>query len=159
MRPRADSSAGPISSADVNSGLIEVSPSVLMLATPVKPPIGEEAPILEARMAYDKELAGRIRSLIGDEPGLTEQKMFGGLAFLIGGNMAIGASGQGGILVRVDPEESQRLVATTSASPMEMRGREMRGWLRVDADDVRTPADLAKWVDLGTAFARSLPTK
>jgi TfoX/Sxy family transcriptional regulator of competence genes len=110
-------------------------------------------------MAYDEELADRIRELVGDEPQLTEQKMFGGLAFLIGGNMAIGASGQGGILVRVDPEESDRLVATTSARPMEMRGREMRGWLRVEADEVRTKRDLAKWVKLGTAHARSLPAK
>jgi TfoX N-terminal domain len=159
MRPRADSSAQPMSSADVNSGLIEVSPSLLMLAMAVKPPIGKEAPILEARMAYDEELAGRIRNLIGDEPALVEKKMFGGLAFLIGGNMAIGASGQGGILVRVDPEESERLVATTSASPMEMRGREMRGWLRVDTEDVTSDAELGKWVELGTAYARSLPVK
>jgi hypothetical protein len=110
-------------------------------------------------MAYDEELAGRIRSLIGDDPDLTEKKMFGGLAFLIGGNMAIAASGQGGVLVRVDPDESDRLVATAGASLMEMRGRSMRGWLRVDADDVRTKARLAKWVRLGTAYARSLPPK
>jgi hypothetical protein len=110
-------------------------------------------------VAYDEELADRIRALIGAEPGLTEQKMFGGLAFLIGGNMAIGASGQGGVLVRVAPEQSDKLVAETTARPMEMRGREMRGWLRVDADDVRTRADLARWVDLGTSYARSLPTK
>jgi TfoX/Sxy family transcriptional regulator of competence genes len=110
-------------------------------------------------MAYDEELADRIRELVGDEPQLTEQKMFGGLAFLIGGNMAIGASGQGGVLVRVDPEESDRLVATTSARPMEMRGREMRGWLRVEADEVSTKRELAKWVKLGTAYARSLPAK
>ena len=110
-------------------------------------------------MAYDEELAGRIRSLIGDDPDLTEKKMFGGLAFLIGGNMAIAASGQGGVLVRVDPDESDRLVATTGASLMEMRGRSMRGWLRVDADDVRTKARLAKWVRVGTAYARSLPPK
>ena len=110
-------------------------------------------------MAYDEKLADRIRELVGDQPQLTEQKMFGGLAFLIGGNMAIGASGQGGILVRVDPEESDRLVATTSARPMEMRGREMRGWLRVEADEVRTKRELAKWVKVGTAYARSLPPK
>ena len=110
-------------------------------------------------MAYDEELADRIRDLIGDEPGLTEQKMFGGLAFLIGGNMAIAASGQGGALVRVDPEESDALVASTDAYVMEMRGRQMRGWLRVDSDDVRTKRQLAKWVELGTAYARSLPVK
>jgi TfoX/Sxy family transcriptional regulator of competence genes len=110
-------------------------------------------------MAYDEELADRIRALIADEPGLTEKKMFGGLAFLIGGNMAIGASGQGGVLVRADPEESEALVASTSARLMEMRGREMRGWLRVDAEDVSTDADLGRWVDLGSTYARSLPPK
>jgi hypothetical protein len=110
-------------------------------------------------MAYDEELAGRIRALIGDGPAVTEQRMFGGLAFLIGGNMAIAASGQGGILVRADPEESEALVAASTARPMEMRGREMRGWLRVEADDVGTDAELAKWVDVGSTFARSLPAK
>jgi TfoX/Sxy family transcriptional regulator of competence genes len=110
-------------------------------------------------MAYDEALAARIRELVADEPDLTEQKMFGGLAFLVGGNMAIAASGQGGMLVRVDPAESDRLVATTSAQPMEMRGRAMQGWLRVDTGDVRTKAQLAKWVERGTAYARSLPAK
>jgi TfoX/Sxy family transcriptional regulator of competence genes len=110
-------------------------------------------------VAYDEELADRIRELIGSETGLTEQKMFGGLAFLIGGNMAISASGQGGVLVRVDPADSDKLVASTNARPMEMRGREMPGWLRVDPEDVRTKRQLAKWVELGTAYARSLPAK
>ena len=110
-------------------------------------------------MAYDEELASRIRALIGDEPALAEKKMFGGLAFLMSGNMAIGASGQGGILVRVDPEESERLVATTSAHPMEMRGRQMQGWLRVETEDVGSDPELARWVELGTAYARSLPAK
>ena len=110
-------------------------------------------------MAYDEELAGRLRALIGDRPGLSEQKMFGGLAFLVGGNMAIAASGEGGILVRADPEQSDELVSATPARTMEMRGREMRGWLRVDAGDVRTDAELAKWVELGTAYAGSLPAK
>ena len=110
-------------------------------------------------MAYDEELAGRIRELVGDEPGLTEQKMFGGLAFLIGGNMAVAASGQGGILVRVDPEESDDLVAATDATAMEMRGRPMRGWLRVDAKHVGTREQLADWVARGTTYARSLPAK
>lgn len=85
--------------------------------------------------------------------------MFGGLAFLVGGNMVIGASGQGGILVRVDPAESEQLVATTGAYPMEMRGREMHGWLRVDADDVAADGALAPWVERGVAYARSLPAK
>jgi TfoX/Sxy family transcriptional regulator of competence genes len=110
-------------------------------------------------VAYDEELADRIRELVGSESGLTEQKMFGGLAFLIGGNMAVAASGQGGILVRVDPAQSDMLVATTDARLMEMRGRAMRGWLRVVADHVDTKRRLAKWVELGTAHARSLPAK
>jgi TfoX/Sxy family transcriptional regulator of competence genes len=110
-------------------------------------------------VAYDEELADRIRELIGSETGLTEQKMFGGLAFLVGGNMAISASGQGGVLVRVDPADSDKLVASTNARPMEMRGRAMPGWLRVDPEDVRTKRQLAKWVERGTAYARSLPAK
>jgi TfoX N-terminal domain len=110
-------------------------------------------------MAYDEELADRIRELVGGESGLTEQKMFGGLAFLIGGNMAVAASGQGGLLVHVDPAQSDELVTSTSARLMEMRGREMRGWLRVDAEDVSAKRALAEWVERGTAYARSLPAK
>ena len=110
-------------------------------------------------MAYDEKLADRIRELVGDEANLREQKMFGGLAFLIGGNMAIAASGQGGILVHADPEESDSLVASTDAYLMEMRGKQMRGWLRVDAEHVGTKRQLAKWVELGTGYARSLPAK
>jgi TfoX/Sxy family transcriptional regulator of competence genes len=110
-------------------------------------------------VAYDEELADRVRGLIGSEPALTEQKMFGGLAFLIGGNMAVAASGQGGLLVRVDPADSDALVEGTNASLMEMRGRRMRGWLRVDADDVRGDRELAEWVERGTTYARSLPAK
>ena len=112
-----------------------------------------------AAMAYDEALADRIRDLVGREPKLTEQKMFGGLAFLIGGNMAVAASGQGGILVHVDPAQSEKLVAKSSAYPMEMRGRTMKGWLRVDSEDVGTKPELAKWVALGTSYARSLPPK
>src|SRR5262245_35622343 len=110
-------------------------------------------------MAYDEDLAGRIRRLIGDEHNVREQRMFGGLAFLVGGNMAIAASGQGGILVRVDPDETDALVASTTATVMEMRGRSMRGWLRVAADDVATDAALEPWVERGTSYARSLPPK
>jgi TfoX/Sxy family transcriptional regulator of competence genes len=110
-------------------------------------------------MAYDEKLAARIRELVGDEQGLTEQKMFGGLAFLIGGNMAVAASGQGGVLVRVDPSVSDALVAETPARPMEMRGREMAGWLRVEGDSVATREQLAAWVARGVSFARSLPPK
>jgi len=110
-------------------------------------------------MAYDEDLADRLRELLASEPEVTEKKMFGGLAFLIGGNMAVAASGQGGVLVRVDPAKSDKLVATTNARPMEMRGRAMQGWLRVDSHDVGTKRQLAKWVGLGTTFARSLPAK
>jgi TfoX/Sxy family transcriptional regulator of competence genes len=108
---------------------------------------------------YDEALANRVRELLADESRVAEQKMFGGLAFLIGGNMAVAASGQGGLLVRVDPAESDALVASTNARLMEMRDRQMRGWLRVDSDDARTKRQLAQWVALGTAYARSLPAK
>jgi hypothetical protein len=110
-------------------------------------------------MAYDEDLADRIRTLLGDRAGLTEKKMFGGLGFMVGGNMAIAASGQGGILVRVDPEESAELVAATPAEPMEMRGRQMAGWLRVGTDGVVDDAALAEWVERGAGYAASLPAK
>lgn len=110
-------------------------------------------------VAHDEELADRIRRLIGDDPELTEKKMFGGLAFLIGGKMAVAAGGQGGIMVRVDPARSDALVETTGARLMEMRGRPMRGWLRVDAEHLETRRQLALWVELGTAYARSLSAK
>jgi len=110
-------------------------------------------------MACDEQLADRIRELVGNESDLTEKKMFGGLAFLIGGNMAVAASGQGGLLVRVDPAQSDTLVASTNARLMEMRGRSMQGWLRVDLEDLRTKRELSKWVELGTTYAHSLPAK
>ena len=112
-------------------------------------------------MAYDEALAQRIRDLAAGAgaPKLAEKKMFGGLAFLVRGNMAIAASGQGGILVRVDPEESSALVAKTAAEVMVMRGRPMEGWLRVAAEDVRTKQSLASWVKRGTVYAASLPAK
>jgi TfoX/Sxy family transcriptional regulator of competence genes len=124
----------------------------------VYPLLGSHEPY-DPGMAYDEQLAVRIRELLAGEAGLTEKRMFGGLAFLVGGNMAVGASGQGGILVRVDPAQSDRLVASTTARPMEMRGRQMQGWLRLTSDDVRTKRQLAKWVALGAAYARSLPPK
>jgi TfoX/Sxy family transcriptional regulator of competence genes len=110
-------------------------------------------------MAYDEDLAERVRELIARERGVTEKKMFGGLAFLVGGNMAVAASGQGGLMVRVDPAQSESLVASTKARYMVMRGREMAGWLRVDSADVRTGPQLGRWVELGTAYTRSLPPK
>jgi len=110
-------------------------------------------------VAYDEELAARMRDLLADEPNVVEQKMFGGLAFLVGGNMAIAASGQGGALVRVDPGETDALLEKTAAQPFVMRGRSMAGWLRVDADDLRTKKQLETWVRRGAAYAGSLPPK
>ena len=110
-------------------------------------------------MAYDEDLAQRIRNLVAGGPDVTEKKMFGGLAFLVGGNMAVGASGEGGILVRVDPEETEALVASTNAHVMEMRGRSMRGWLRVDDEHLRSEDELERWVERGVAYARSLRAK
>jgi len=110
-------------------------------------------------VAYDRELADRMRELLAGQPDLTEQQMFGGLAFLVGGNMAVAGSGEGGILVRVDPERSDALVESTEARPMEMRGRQMRGWLRVNAGELSAAGELERWVALGRAYARSLPPK
>jgi hypothetical protein len=110
-------------------------------------------------MGYDEVLATRIRDLIGPDPELTEKKMFGGLAFLIRGHMAISASGQGGVLVHVDPERTDDLVATTKATIAVMRGREMSGWLRVGPEDLASDDDLSAWVEIGIGHARSLPPK
>ena len=110
-------------------------------------------------MAYDEDLANRIRELTAGEAGVTEKQMFGGLAFLIGGNMAVAASGQGGLMVRVPPDESEALAVKEHAGPMVMRGREMRGWLRVDEDGLRTKRQLEPWVKRGVTYARSLPPK
>jgi TfoX/Sxy family transcriptional regulator of competence genes len=110
-------------------------------------------------MAYDEDLANRIRELIGAEPDVSEQKMFGGLAFLAGGNMSVGASGQGGLMVRVDPDHTDSLLEKPHARPFEMRGRAMQGWLRVDAEGLRTRRQLEPWVRRGVAYARSLPPK
>jgi TfoX/Sxy family transcriptional regulator of competence genes len=110
-------------------------------------------------MPYDEDLADRIRELIAADPDVTEQRMFGGLAFLIGGNMAVAASGQGGLMVRVDPDQTDTLITEPHARSFQMRGREMRGWLRVDDDGVRTREQLSPWVHRGVAYARSLPRK
>jgi len=110
-------------------------------------------------MAYDAVLADRIRTELAGASGVTEKKMFGGLAFLVRGNMAIAASGQGGLLVRVDPDHTEKLIKTTPARVMVMRGRSMPGWLRLAADEVSTKRALAKWVEMSTTYARSLPAK
>src|SRR4051812_24818596 len=110
-------------------------------------------------MAYDEDLANRIRELVAGQPDVTEKRMFGGLAFLAGGNMAVAASGQGGLMVRVDPDETDALVAEPHAGPFEMRGRAMRSWLRVDSEGLRTRQELEPWVGRGLDYARSLPPK
>ena len=110
-------------------------------------------------MAYDEALAERIRALLAGEPNLTEKKMFGGLAFLIGGNMSVSASRQGGLLLRCDPAETADLVQAPHASTFVMRGRAMEGWLRVDADGVQGDQDLRTWVNRGVGYARTLPPK
>jgi TfoX/Sxy family transcriptional regulator of competence genes len=110
-------------------------------------------------MAYDEALAERIRAQLASVSSVEDKRMFGGLAFLVGGNMAVAASGQGGLLVRVDPAESDALVAGSNAEPMEMRGRSMRGWLRVESADVEADDALAEWVRRGVAYASSLPPK
>jgi TfoX/Sxy family transcriptional regulator of competence genes len=110
-------------------------------------------------MAYDEELAERIRAEVAGEQDLTEMKMFGGLAFLIGGNMAVAASGQGGLMLRCDPEDTEALLGEPGAQEFEMRGKSMRGWLRVDARAVEDDEALRAWVERGAAYARSLPPK
>ena len=110
-------------------------------------------------MAYDEALADRVREVLEGEAGLTEQAMFGGLAFMIGGNMAVAASGQGGLLLRVDPARTESLVDPPAVDRFEMRGRQMDGWLRVDATAVESEVDLRRWVAHGVGYARSLPPK
>jgi TfoX/Sxy family transcriptional regulator of competence genes len=110
-------------------------------------------------VAFDEHLADRIRELVGHERGVSERRMFGGLAFLVNGNMAVSASGQGGLLVRVDPAQTDRLAARAHAGRFEMRGRAMDGWLRVDGEGLRTKRQLEPWVSRGVAYARSLPPK
>jgi TfoX/Sxy family transcriptional regulator of competence genes len=110
-------------------------------------------------MAYDVHLVRRIRSYLQGEIGLSEKRMFGGLAFLINGNMAVSASSQGGLLLRVDPTSTDALVTDPHVQRAVMRGREMDGWLRVDADAVTSDEELARWLAHGLAYARSLPPK
>ncbi|MFB9451687.1 TfoX/Sxy family protein [Dactylosporangium vinaceum] len=110
-------------------------------------------------MAYDEELAGRIRQVVQHESGLTERRMFGGLAFLVNGNLAVSASGHGGLLVRVDPADTARLLRRVETAPFEMRGRPMDGWLRVDPSGLGTRRRLAAWVARGVRYARTLPAR
>jgi TfoX/Sxy family transcriptional regulator of competence genes len=110
-------------------------------------------------MAYDEDLADRIRELIAAERGVEEKRMFGGLAFLINGNMSVAASGRGGLMVRVPPSETEKLVSRDHVEPMVMAGRETRGWVRVSDDGVRSKRQLQTWVSRGVDYAKSLPPK
>ncbi len=110
-------------------------------------------------MPYDEDLANLVRELLAGESGVAEKRMFGGLAFLVGGNMSVAASGQGGLIVRVDQERTDVLLAKPHAGPFEMRGRAVQGWLRVAPEGVRTKRQLEPWVRCGVEYARSLPTK
>jgi len=110
-------------------------------------------------MAYDEDLADHVRWLLGYDPALSERKMFGGLAFLVRGQMAVTVSGRGGLLVRVDPAQADDLVASTGAAVAVLGGRPMTGWLRVAVDALASDDELAAWVRRGTEYARSLPPK
>jgi len=109
-------------------------------------------------VAYNEHLADRARELLAGGPPVTEQAMFGGLSFLVAGKIAVAASSQGGLLVRVDPAYADRLVATTNARSMERKGRAIQGWLHVDGDDLRTKRQLTQWIAVGAAAAASAPT-
>jgi TfoX/Sxy family transcriptional regulator of competence genes len=110
-------------------------------------------------VAYDEELANRVRELIGAEPGLTEKRMFGGLAMLLRGNMAVAIRGRGGLMVRVDPAVFEAVQAEPGAEPTQMRGRTMRGWITVAPSGCEDDADLRRWVERGVSYARTLPEK
>lgn len=107
-------------------------------------------------MAYDVELADRVRAVVAAEPGLSEKRMFGGLAFLLHGTLAVSASSRGGLLLRIDPADAESLVDEPRVRRFEMRGREMDGWLHVLAEAVATDEDLRGWVRHGVGYARSL---
>lgn len=110
-------------------------------------------------MAYDEDLVDRVREQLSGEPDVTERRMFGGLAFMVGGKMALTVSREGGLLLRVDPAKADALAETTAARPAVMRGREMRGWLRVGSDALRTKRELSKWVGLAKTYSASLPAQ
>jgi TfoX/Sxy family transcriptional regulator of competence genes len=110
-------------------------------------------------VAYDEHLANRIRELLADEAGVTERKMFGGLAFLVGGHMSVSASGRGGVLLHVHPADAEELLAKPHAQPFEMRGRVMEGWVRIEDEGLKTKRQLKRWVQRGVAHARTLPPK
>jgi TfoX/Sxy family transcriptional regulator of competence genes len=109
-------------------------------------------------MAYDADLAERMRDLLAGTPGLSEKAMFGGIAFMVGGNMAVGAVGDG-LIVRVEPDRYEEMLDEPGAGLMDFTGRPMRGWVSVAADAVGTDESLQAWIDRGTGYAASLPAK
>jgi hypothetical protein len=111
------------------------------------------------RVAYDVDLADRLREILVGEPGVVEKRMFGGVAFLVAGHLTVAASRQGGLLLRVDPARTDTLIDDPRAGPFVMRGREMDGWLRVDIEALATDEDLNRWVEQGLGYVRSLPPK
>lgn len=121
--------------------------------------VGPAAARHTAGMTFDPELVDRVRTVLGEEPGLSERKMFGGHAFLVRGNLAVSASSTGGLMVRADPARAAALLATEGVEPFAMNGRAMRGWLAVDADVVTEDDDLRTWVEHGLRHARALPVK
>ncbi len=110
-------------------------------------------------MAYDEELAFRLRELLADEGGITEKKMFGGLAFLLYGNMSVSASRTGGLLVRIDPSQTEAALRRPHTARMQMGGRTMDGWIVIEPDGLKTKRQLAAWVKRGVEFAKTLPPK
>jgi TfoX/Sxy family transcriptional regulator of competence genes len=110
-------------------------------------------------MTYDEQLADRLREILTGEPGLSERKMFGGLAFLVHGHLAVAASREGGLLLRADPDRTEELLGEPHTSPFVMRNREMRGWLRVESAGVTDDAALERWAEIGAGYARTLPPK
>jgi TfoX/Sxy family transcriptional regulator of competence genes len=110
-------------------------------------------------VAYDRELAKRIRHVLASDPDVTERNMFGGLAFLIRGLMTVVASSKGGLMIRADPSVSTELVDTTPAEFAEMRGRPMQGWLHVDSADTDSDEALTRWIARAVSYTRTLPPK
>ena len=110
-------------------------------------------------MAYDEDLAHRVRAVANREPGITEKAMFGGLAFLVHGNMAVVVRGKGGLMVRVAPQDYERRLADRGAQPAVMRGRPMSGWIIVDPEVLVRAADVRRWVSYGLTYGRTLPPK
>ena len=110
-------------------------------------------------MAYDEDLANRLRELLADEDAITEKKMFGGLAFLLHGNMSVSASRNGGLLVRIDPADTDAALARRHVALMEMGGRTMEGWITVSPEGLKTKRELAAWVTRSVTFAKTLPPK